>query len=240
MAATHAFGILYLPVTDYKIFGPGTIQRAFEKREHILAREDHEDSPAALQKLHGARSTLINKEDQNQRRNAYTFTPGHPRACYIQNTVHNCTINTDALKRFAETPEALTIPTNKHGETYADGASYKRLALSWIPFPGWKGRGVTDLTYRHKGLGADLIAAGILSGSRVYADETTDPFRLPKKLRNLALGGNYVHDFDDEASHPRAAAHIIPGDQSIRQSFFDHRETIMSQIGNHIYAPMHP
>ena len=27
MGATHAFGILYLPVSDYKILGPGTIQK---------------------------------------------------------------------------------------------------------------------------------------------------------------------------------------------------------------------
>ena len=77
--------------------------------------EDHADTPAAIQKLDGAHSTLINKEDQIKEGIRILSYPNirAPVVCKIL----NCTTNTDALKRFAETQGAQTIPKNTHGET---------------------------------------------------------------------------------------------------------------------------
>ena len=50
-------------------------------------------------------------------------------------------------------------------------------------------------------------ASGWFTGGREYA-KGADPFKLPRRLRNLALR-RFGHAFDDSASYPRAALYVI-------------------------------
>ena len=80
------------------------------------------------------------------------------------------------------------------------------------------------------------MAAGFLSGARVYADESaTDPFHaLPKKLRNIALA-KYGIDFDDDASHLRAAVDLTHVGSDHRRRFLQNRETIMEVVAKTLW-----
>ena len=101
--------------------------------------------------------------------------------------IQDCPIDVAALRRFARTAEADKVPSNKHGASY--GLSYRAIIENYLTHvrlvrEGKGQRGSVSLTYRHRGIGAALVAAGTLVGARIYADETSaDPFTaLPKRL----------------------------------------------------------
>ena len=98
--------------------------------------------------------------------------------------------------------------------------------------------GGLTITYRHRGLGAALVAAGYSSGCRVYADGV-DPFNMPKLVRHAAFA-NLDFDVDDEASHPRAAAHLMPGSGRLWHRFLEHRDLVMSEMCKHFFPLMAP
>ena len=77
--------------------------------------------------------------------------------------------------------------------------------------------GYIDIHYTHGRRTAALIATGWLTGGREYA-KGADPFKLPRRLRNLALR-RFGHDFDDSASYPRAQSRPIrdPNPQTPRR-----------------------
>ena len=99
-----------------------------------------------------------------------------------------------------------------------------------------KRKGRVNIKYRHRGIGAELVAAGILGGARVYADDyNTDPFTaLPKPLRKIALA-KFGVDFDDEASHPRAAVDLTEVGRDERIRFLQNRELIMKEVGETLW-----
>ena len=65
------------------------------------------------------------------------------------------------------------------------------------------------LHYRHSELGRDLLEAGHVTGSRVYA-AGMDPFKWPRAMRAAAFDGMGV-EYDDNAAFPRARAAMKPG-----------------------------
>ena len=67
-----------------------------------------------------------------------------------------------------------------------------------------------------------------------------DPFKLPKKLRNLALA-KFGYDLDDDGSHPRASAYLIAEGRELVQRFLgttggvEHRELVLAAIGERFF-----
>ena len=206
----HLLGTLCLPLLKHRTYLPGEIERAYENCTLRLLAQSHlhteREGARARLRLQNARDLLqipslqlgylnMLRSDQN-------------KTAPIVHRVHDCPIDTQALEAFATTIEADATPK---GNTRYNG-TYRHIIREYLQKIPTKGeektrRGSVHLTYRHTGVGAELVAAGIISGARVYADQDTDPFLLPKTLRHLALN-RYGIDFDDEASHPRAAIHL--------------------------------
>ena len=77
-------------------------------------------------------------------------------------------------------------------------------------------------------------------GARVYSDDhNTDPFTaLPKPLRHLALA-KFGFDFDDVASHPRAAVGLTNKGRDERIRFLKHREFIFNKVAETIWPNLY-
>ena len=84
------------------------------------------------------------------------------------------------------------------------------------------------------------MAAGWLTGGREYA-KGADPFRFPRVIRNRALR-RFGWDFDDAASHPRAALRCIGAHQALAAQFLRtaNRECILAQIGERLLPSAMP
>ena len=178
--ALHAFGTLRLPLIP-KHYPPGRVAKLHEE---IMAHINLEKAPtrekiAAIIKLNNARDLLINQASQQKEGSRLMADKEltHPVIFKIE----DCPIDKESLRLFAQSTEADEIPKNKHGVPYR--APYRTLIEDYLQEVRLhKTRGSVTLTYRHKGIGAELVAAGIITGARVYADELKkDPFSiLPK------------------------------------------------------------
>ena len=95
--------------------------------------------------------------------------------------------------------------------------------------------GYVDIEYTHARRTAALVATGWISGGREYS-KGTDPFRLTRKLRNIALR-RFGYDFDDNASYPRAAFRSIPIHRHLAGILLrnQNREEIMQKLGHIIF-----
>lgn len=90
------------------------------------------------------------------------------------------------------------------------------------------------LDFRHSALGRDLIEAGHVTGSREYA-KGVDPFKGPKDLHRAAwarLGAG----FDDASAYQRIKAALLPHDATLTKVLIEHRETIIRQYGDYLFA----
>ena len=106
------------------------------------------------------------------------------------------------------------------------------------------GKGYVDVEYGYAAKGEALIEAGHITCAREYAFGP-DPFKLSKKLRQLALA-RFGYDFDDTGSYPRAGAHLIHTGREMMYSFLgesrlshgeviDHRELVLKAIGDRCF-----
>ena len=82
------------------------------------------------------------------------------------------------------------------------------------------------------------MATGWITGGREYAKDT-DPFKLPKFLRNRALC-RFGYDFDDSCSYPRAALRAIRCHTSLAGILIRNRDEIMKKIGLTIFSSTKP
>ena len=242
--AMHVFGTLRLPLIP-KTYPPG---RVAKNHEEIMDRINRENAPttekvAAIIKVNEARDILI--DPASQQKEGARLMANKELTNPIIFTIHDCPIDRAALSLFARSTEADEIPSNKHGEPYR--ASYRKLIKDFLKnvrdhkVRGGSIRGAVTLTYRHKGIGAELVAAGIISGARVYVDEVEgDPFSaLPKKLRHIALA-KYGVDFDDDSSHPRAAVDLTHIGSDHRQRFIHNKHAIMSEVASRLWPNQSP
>ena len=238
MRAAHAFGVLRLPLVPRRYL-PGRVERQYENiRDRVLGEVAPEVSRRdAMAKLRSARDLLVDG-DLQEREGSRLLASKNLTAPVIHH-IRDCPIDIAALRRFAQTAEADKVPSNKHGASY--GLSYRDMINNYLTHvrvvrEGKGQRGSVSLTYRHRGIGAELVAAGVLVGARVYADESSaDPFvALPKRLRHIALA-KYGFDFDDEASHPRAAVRLTRVGRDHRLRFLAYRKTIFSEVSRALW-----
>ena len=161
-----------------------------------------------------------------------------------------CAVDARALDRFVADAPALyadAVPRHKDGTPY--GMTRRQLAARLRGHvqgvgPDTDGMGWVDIEYRHSLLGAELVAAGLVCGSREYAAcQAADPFSLPRELRARALSRS-GHDFDDGASFPRAKAAIVTPCRALLRQFLRHRDAhagcacggIMAQMGRYYFG----
>ena len=99
--------------------------------------------------------------------------------------------------------------------------------------------GTLTLTYTFSEMGSRLAAAGFVKYSREYATGQ-DPFKLPKRLRQLALARIGL-DFDDVASYPTAATAMLETGVQISRAFLEDREHIFAMYGRYFFdGDVHP
>ena len=241
--ALHVFGVLRIPLIP-KVFAPGRIAKQHEEIMNRINQEHAtvEDKVKAIIRVNHARDVLL--DPTSQRKEGTRLLANESLTRPVVYSIKDCPIDIKALKAFAQTSDADETPTNKHGTAYR--ASYRTLIHDYLQqvreISNGKGtRGSVSLSYRHTGIGAELVAAGILLGARVYADESSkDPFTaLPKKLRHIALA-KYGFDFDDDASHPRAAVDLTNIGSEHRQRFLHNRENIMRSVANKLWPGCPP
>lgn len=236
--AIHAFGTLELPLIK-RLHPPGLVERRYEESLERIQREINpiEIKTMAIDKLTFAKNLLIYPLSQ--------ISEGSRLLADVNLTtpviykIHDCPIDTEALKCFACTKEAEVTPKNRNGNP--NNSSYRDIIADYLKHvqivpQGKTSRGKVSITYRHRGVGAELVAAGILAGARVYPDDSkSDPFTaLPRVLRHIALG-RYGYDFDDDSSHPRAAITLsnVGREESIR--FLAHKEQIFEEVAKQIW-----
>ena len=130
----------------------------------------------------------------------------------------SCPIDIARLRAFRLTAEANELPRDRFGRIRPNARSLGEIARDFLlevsgDGDGKDGMETTSTTghiaveYRHSLVGEALMEAGHITGSRAYA-KGADPFKLPKKLRNMALARIGL-DFDDDGSHPRASAYLL-------------------------------
>ena len=93
--------------------------------------------------------------------------------------------------------------------------------------------GFVDIEFEHGRRTDVMVAAGWLSGGREYATtSSTDPFRLPRPIRNAALA-RFGIDFDDGAAHARAALAVIAVHRKLAADFLqgETREKVLRAMG---------
>ena len=100
------------------------------------------------------------------------------------------------------------------------------------------GEGVIEIEYREAAKGAAMREAGHIQDSRVYATGP-DPFACSRRVRAAALA-RFGLDFDDEASYPRAGAHLIGEGRDSVRLFLAHREVVLAAIGLRFFGDAVP
>ena len=201
--------------------------RQHELRTTTLGDQEQERIARARQRLHGAYYRLRNPRIQHRLRLARLYD-----ARPVTRTVR-CPIDIAALTAYADTPAARTMAYHSDGSPY--GRTHAEIARDFVsrvtdvdpedPSTGW-----VVLRYAHSAKGAQLVAAGMVDGSREYVVKGEDPFRLPKRLRKYALH-RFGIDVDDSAAYPRAGRHLIPVGAGLVQQYLTHRDPIMHAAG---------
>ena len=90
------------------------------------------------------------------------------------------------------------------------------------------------LDFRHSALGRDMIEAGHITGSREYA-KGVDPFKGPKDMHRAAWAKEGA-GFDDATAYQRIKVALMPRDAILTRVFIEHRDTIVRQYGDHLFA----
>jgi hypothetical protein len=85
-------------------------------------------------------------------------------------------------------------------------------------------------------VGDQLAAAGYVVSSREYA-EGTDPFKMGRRVRALALG-KFGIDLDDSASFPRAAQAFIKTGAERAGFFLKHRKRVFLALSEHFFPAL--
>ena len=169
---------------------------------------------------------------------------GHMRGRVTRRT--SCPVDVARLRAFLLTTEARDLPRDAHGRVRSDARTLGMIAREFLlevtgERDGLNGmmtgdnKGSILIEYRYSAVGEALMDAGHISGSREYA-KGADPFKLPKRLRNLALA-RFGFDLDDDGSHPRASAYLIEEGRELAQRFLgvtggvEHRELVLAAIG---------
>ena len=142
--------------------------------------------------------------------------------------------------------EAQQLATNSEGEPYPTGHRWHGLTWGGVVDTFLRQAGLAEATedstlqlkYRMSKKGAMMFVAGYIQHSRVYSIGP-DPFKLPRKLRAIALG-KFGWDFDDAASFPRACAFCVETGREICEDFLRHREEILMAIGRHFLPAAAP
>ena len=102
--------------------------------------------------------------------------------------------------------------------------------------PDDAGMAAIPLEYTLSRLAEAFLAAGHISKSREYVTRPeSDPFRLPRDLRQIALR-NTGADFDDEAAFPSAKAALVRPCRGAVRAFLKDREHIMKRVGNYFLS----
>ena len=111
----------------------------------------------------------------------------------------DCDIDVSTLKRLAD-EDGDCLWGGKHTQrTYRD--TIDALLKSTRTYLN-TGQCTLRLQYSYGKLGRDLFEAGHITASREYS-QGDDPFKLPKRLQQAALGKISVA-YDDNAAYPRA------------------------------------
>ena len=142
-----------------------------------------------------------------------------------------CPVDIGALRDYAAQPSGPSDPPAdllaRDAERLTDCATITSFLASVTSIDG--NTGYVDIRYRHSELTAALVDAGWVTTGREYAIGA-DPFKLPRHLRYLALR-RFGRAFDDSASWPRAAAHIVPLHQGLARMLIYNREEILHALG---------
>ena len=116
-----------------------------------------------------------------------------------------CPVDVPRLRAFAASPEGQQLWVREDGSVR--NVTGAHIIESFLRSPGLvaqpDGSARVELKYhQHQRKVADSLAAGFIEDSRLLTSGT-DPFKLPSRLRGVALA-RYGWDFDDSASFPRA------------------------------------
>jgi hypothetical protein len=87
--------------------------------------------------------------------------------------------------------------------------------------------------YCHSELGRDLLEAGHVVGSRLYA-RGADPFKWAKVFRHAAMHGAW--EADDTACFPTARQAMTGGSGGVASHFLAHRAEILAQYGTVMFG----
>ena len=211
LRARHAPGVLSMPWQWGGQRGPMLVEKSFEEAREALDAERHlmreEDWIAAAGKLEQARQACSDGVGLRKQMDA-AMAQAQPVVCSVW-----CPIDAEALSAWALTQEARQIPTRKDGTSYgATGAALVQRLLDACQVKcgadGDRSVRWLLLTYRHSALGDWLVASGWVSFSRLYADGA-DPFRLPSRIRRIALG-RFGWELDDAAAYMRIICVLVP------------------------------
>ena len=220
LRASHPIGILGEIVVKQC---PPSDRRIEQKFEESLTRMQDEDrrrkcNPNSLpecspksrdlaEKRLRAANILLKNKDRRSACHYDIISTGPP---ITRST--RCPIDIGALKEYAASNAgAKIIITNKKHQQHFNKKTIRYVITEFLdnvtPEDDDNNTGYIDIHYSHGRRTAALVATGWFTGGREYA-KNADPFKLPRRLRNLALR-RFGHDFDDSASYPRAALFVI-------------------------------
>jgi ribonuclease HI len=176
----------------------------------------------AARKLHQARQNMLKSAYQKKERQGRK-TPKYTREL-------DCDIDVSTLKRLAD-EDGDCLWGGKHTQrTYRDTID---ALLKSTRTDLNTGQCTLRLQYSYGKLGRDLFEAGHITASREYS-QGDDPFKLPKRLQQAALGKISVA-YDDNAAYPRAKMALIPEGSRLGYAFLEHRHSVFEQYGNYLF-----
>ena len=214
--AQDAFGILAIPLAPQQPPADATIHQAYEEVRDALSREaEGMLSLREMEILEHARYRLNQAWFKVRRRGSRLQLWARWAKCMKPTTqTLRCPVDVGALMEYAQSPAADTYDGDRK-KTHLDmieellrAVDFEDDATGWI-----------TLSYTFSWMGARLAAGGFVRYGREYA-EGKDPFKLPKTLRQVALG-RFGLDFDDSASYPTAAAALLTEASDVCQMYAD-------------------
>ena len=247
LRATHAIGV----IGEVVLKNPPSDTRIEQKFAESLARMQDEDRRRKCNPKSLPPCAIQDRECAEQRlRAVFHYLENRERRTVCHSKIlktgppvtrsTRCPIDIGALKEYAASNagDIIIIANKKHQQQFHK-KSVRSIITEFLshvtPKHDYDNTGFIDIYYTHGRRTAALVATGWLTGGREYA-KGADPFKLPRRMRNLALR-RFGHDFDDSASYPRAALHAIPIFKHLASVLLggengENRNEIMKKIGN--------
>ena len=232
--ARSAFGVLHLAIGP--AYTPGQVQRAAEE---IRDKLRFEEQRVRFHVMHGGHSKLMHAGNAARERIGQAvqqlLQPARQEA-YRRSLLSDADRMNPVITRVRCPIDVAGLHALRAESTNAQHITDvdNLLRAATIVADVAPAAGYIDLIYRFRGAGVILVDAGVISGTRFSADGV-DPFNMNKAIRAAALR-RFGIDFDDDGSHPRAAACVC---RSRARTLFladNNREHVMQQLGDYFLA----